>query len=116
MNKQEYKEYLRSSIWRQKRRLARLRAHGKCQRCGERLVKKEVHTHHLTYDRIGRERPEDLQVVCKGCHEFIHGIRELDPATLEERIREYGIVRGNYSYRGDAAVAIWKEMKDNAPF
>lgn len=114
MNKQEYEAYLHSSAWRQKRHWARLRAHGKCQRCGERFVKKEVHVHHLTYERVGHERQEDLQAICKGCHEFIHGIREFDPAddeALEERIRKYGIIFKGYSYHDDAAVAMWKAIK-----
>jgi HNH endonuclease len=115
MNKQEYEEYLKSSAWRQKRHWARLKARGKCQRCGELLVEKEVHTHHLTYERVGHERPEDLQVICKACHEFIHGLIEFDPADkegLEERIRKYGIVSGNRSYEGDDAIAEWKAMKE----
>lgn len=33
----------------------------------------DVHVHHLTYDRIGREIDSDLAVLCSGCHAFVHG-------------------------------------------
>ena len=29
--------------------------------------------HHLTYERLGHERAEDLTVVCRNCHNLIHG-------------------------------------------
>lgn len=28
--------------------------------------------HHVTYDRIGRERDEDFRLVCSPCHQLIH--------------------------------------------
>jgi hypothetical protein len=31
--------------------------------------------HHLTYERLGEERDEDLLVVCCPCHASIHGLR-----------------------------------------
>jgi hypothetical protein len=29
--------------------------------------------HHLTYARLGRERPGDLLAVCEACHGALHG-------------------------------------------
>jgi|SRR6266576_2130047 len=40
-----------------------------CECCGEHEA---VHVHHLTYERAGRELPEDLQHVCIVCHCAAH--------------------------------------------
>jgi hypothetical protein len=32
----------------------------------------EMHFHHITYQRLGRENPRDVIRVCKECHELIH--------------------------------------------
>jgi 5-methylcytosine-specific restriction endonuclease McrA len=45
------------------------RASGCCEDCGERLA---LQLHHLHYDTIGCESPEDLQALCDGCHERKH--------------------------------------------
>ena len=40
--------------------------------CG---VKHRLQVHHLTYERLGNERDEDLKVLCWACHEREHGLR-----------------------------------------
>ena len=63
-----YDEYLRSDVWQYKRECALSRAGRKCERCGAKYgVALEVH--HLTYERFGNERMDDLEVLCKRCHE-----------------------------------------------
>jgi hypothetical protein len=44
-------------------RLAQLRD-GRCRDCGRRGTE----AHHLTYERVGRERLSDLVLLCKRCH------------------------------------------------
>lgn len=74
MNKQQYHKYLRSKEW-QKIRLDLLMVKGfKCERCENVYKPKFLHVHHLTYKRIGREEPEDLEVLCAGCHNSEHDI------------------------------------------
>ena len=65
----KYEKYLLSPQWRRIRDGALRRAHFRCHRCasGSRLQ-----VHHLTYDRLGHERDEDLEVLCKACHEGHH--------------------------------------------
>ena len=46
----------------------RKRAGGRCERCGERTRRLEVH--HLTYERFGRELLTDLQALCEPCHKI----------------------------------------------
>jgi 5-methylcytosine-specific restriction endonuclease McrA len=64
----EYEEYLRSEAWGRKRDAALARANGKCELCG---VHAEA-VHHLSYERIGSEQPQDLLAVCNGCHDDLH--------------------------------------------
>lgn len=64
-----YREYLRSDHWRSTRRDALERAAHACQLCAS---KYRLDVHHRTYDRLGAERPEDLTVLCRMCHEKHH--------------------------------------------
>jgi hypothetical protein len=67
----DYQTYLRSPEW-QKQRLAALkRAGNRCQM--DALHLGQLHVHHNTYDRLGREKPEDLIVLCENCHVLFHG-------------------------------------------
>lgn len=60
-----YREYLNSPEWHQRRNQALRDAGYRCQKCG---VKRNLQVHHESYERLGAERPEDLIVVCRGCH------------------------------------------------
>lgn len=68
--KRLYNNYINSSAWNQSLpRLARIeKAHGRCELCG----RKGKEVHHLTYERIGAELPQDLMYVCLSCHEELH--------------------------------------------
>lgn len=65
-----FKRYLASREWALKKRAARSRSGGTCERCGQ---APSAHVHHLTYERIGEELLEDLLDVCRGCHEWLSG-------------------------------------------
>jgi 5-methylcytosine-specific restriction endonuclease McrA len=71
-HKQGYDEYLASDYWQGVRYLMLKAAGFKCQECG--ANDKPLHVHHLTYQRLGRERDEDLVVLCESCHRGKHGI------------------------------------------
>lgn len=55
------------------------RAGGMCERCRGNPIDA---VHHLTYIRKYNELLEDLQGICSGCHDFIHGKSDVDPITL----------------------------------
>jgi hypothetical protein len=75
-----YEEYMRSPQWRRKRK-QRLKLDGyACQKCGKTSKEYRLEVHHLTYDRLGHERMEDLQSLCVLCHPI---------ATSEQRRRKY---------------------------
>ena len=78
VQRMDYVEYLQSPVWAETRVSALEAAKWQCGRCG---IRDEVHrarrgfgldVHHRTYDRLGRELPEDLEVLCRGCHDRVH--------------------------------------------
>lgn len=75
-----YHEYIASREWALKKNAVRERSGGICERC-----RKNPHTqtHHLTYERLGDERLEDLLGTCRPCHEYLSGRSDFDPASPE---------------------------------
>ncbi len=71
-----YREYLQSQHWRE---FVRHRRQKRCWVCGKsRGV--VLCLHHLTYDRLGSELPDDVVTLCKGCHEDAHTLARLGTA------------------------------------
>lgn len=74
--KTEYREYIASEGWRQRRKEFLAQGYDECNRCGlpRRLViiayDEDFHVHHRSYARIGSELDEDLEPLCKRCHEL----------------------------------------------
>jgi 5-methylcytosine-specific restriction endonuclease McrA len=64
-----YRFYLRSPLWRLRRRTWILQARGRCERCGSH---RRLTIHHRTYQRLGRERRSDIAVLCWNCHRQQH--------------------------------------------
>ena len=64
-----YDDYLQSPAWQQQRREAIQRAGGRCQVCNS---SGPLEVHHRTYQRLGREAPGDLTVLCRACHARFH--------------------------------------------
>lgn len=65
-----YQEYLATRHWKEIRERKLKAAEFRCQLCNSLGV--ELHVHHRTYERIGRERDGDLIVLCKDCHSHFH--------------------------------------------
>jgi len=57
--------YLRSDHWQEVRRKKLKQAGYKCEACGQKV---KLDIHHLTYERLGKERLSDLQALCRSCH------------------------------------------------
>ena len=64
-----YLIYLRSPLWRIRRRVWIITAGGRCERCGRRH---RLTIHHRTYRRLGHERRADVTVLCWPCHRQQH--------------------------------------------
>lgn len=74
--REKYQAYLCSREWSVIRERVRKRSDGICERC---FTNEMDHVHHLTYERKYKEEMEDLQAICKPCHEFTHGKSDSDP-------------------------------------
>ena len=72
MQQENYEKYIKSALWTEKKRLFRMtRDWPICFKCGAWDVPMDVH--HLTYARFGGdELMEDLEYVCRPCHNEIH--------------------------------------------
>jgi 5-methylcytosine-specific restriction endonuclease McrA len=70
--KENYKQYLETSHWKDVREDKLKEAKYRCQLCGS--IDAELHVHHNTYERIGNEEMSDLIVLCKDCHKKFHNI------------------------------------------
>lgn len=70
-----YRLYLDSKTWRRLRARIIKARNRTCAQCGRQAHQVEIHMlqcHHLTYDRVGRERPGDLELLCVVCHKLRH--------------------------------------------
>lgn len=67
-------EYYSTDTWARARELRRTSIVEKCETCGSLELPGECtfHLHHKTYERLGRERGEDLVWLCPECHELLH--------------------------------------------
>lgn len=87
MNKEEYHKYLQSDQWHATRRLA-FAKHGTVCFCG----KIAIDMHHLTYERVGNERLDDLLPLCRTCHDSYHFIEDRAkncvPSPCEELVQK----------------------------
>jgi hypothetical protein len=63
-----YHLYLRSQAWAARRREVIAEAGGACERC-QRSFLVCLDVHHLHYRNLGNEAAEDLQALCRDCHE-----------------------------------------------
>lgn len=74
MQHKNYEKFINSFAWQEKKRQFRLtRDWPICFKCGAWDVPMDVH--HLTYARFGGdELMEDLEYVCRPCHDEIHKV------------------------------------------
>lgn len=68
-NNISYKEYLQEDHWQFIRKLALKRADFQCERCKTAI---NLNVHHITYENLNHEKPEDVIVLCENCHKTIH--------------------------------------------
>jgi 5-methylcytosine-specific restriction endonuclease McrA len=71
LKRMPFSEYRLTPEWQSKRTQMLCRAGYRCQICGKHDTLLDVH--HNSYERYGDERPEDLVVLCRRCHEHFHG-------------------------------------------
>jgi hypothetical protein len=66
---QEYRRHVseQSPEWRAIRERARERSNSRCDSCGAR--NRWLECAHFTYDRLGKEAPLDVAMLCRYCHD-----------------------------------------------
>ena len=70
-----YSQYLKSKHWQELRKKI-YSERKRCEICGKELKKYNIH--HLTYERIGNEKEEDLMLLCPKCHKALHNFTCFD--------------------------------------
>lgn len=86
----EYVKAIAGTRWRDLRRQVLERDGYTCRIClqGGRPWN-ELEVHHITYERLGRERPEDLAAICSACHGRVHDIGDLkDQLALGQEVAD----------------------------
>lgn len=66
----DYFTYIQSPQWKRKADAAKKRAGYRCQICNRHKSEVTLDAHHRTYERLGDERPDDITVLCRDCHEL----------------------------------------------
>ena len=74
LRRMPFAEYRKQPEWQVRRVQALTRAQYRCQMCSSHDATLDVH--HRSYDNYGDERPEDLVVLCRACHQKFHGVVE----------------------------------------
>ena len=64
----DYRSYINSNRWAKRRIQYQFRNTNVCKICGA----KDVHLHHLTYERLGMEEDSDLIPLCAEHHDALH--------------------------------------------
>ena len=103
----DYDKYLRSAKWRNISTAMKRYVDFTCQRCKTKFHPSELDVHHLNYDRLGRERPSDLQVLCRAkCHPIADAQRSEQVIVRREQ-RQYDAARDTFLFKkyGDASFA-----------
>lgn len=69
--KRNYDEYLKHPAWFKFREYIRILRNNQCEKCKN---NEKFQVHHLHYRNIGNEKDEDVQLLCRKCHESTHKI------------------------------------------
>lgn len=86
---QTYLDHLRSPYWQSLRRYVFDQADYHCARCGKHTLHLDLD--HLHYRTLGFELPQDVQALCRKCHQ---------KKTTESRLRRRRRRKRSYSQSG----------------
>jgi 5-methylcytosine-specific restriction endonuclease McrA len=71
--RKEYRKYLLSPKWMKFRaKILKKPYYGSPNECLLCCEKEKLHVHHLTYARLGVEKPWDVCILCAKCHKRTH--------------------------------------------
>lgn len=99
----DYEVYLTTLHWRNVRQRKLGEVGYRCEKCDR---DKGLEVHHLTYERLGQESLEDLQVLCPICHREAHG---MEPTAADWARARF--VRGNETLKAHAQLLRQRQSK-----
>lgn len=108
LKEMKYEDFLQTDYWKMVSEQARINAHFKCQLCG--CKDKKLNVHHNTYEHRGEEfkHMEDLVCLCEDCHNYYHMKKQIGEYIKEKR-KEIEYWKDNYLQAMDACdYAEWK--------
>lgn len=73
MNKNQYKDYLKSDHWKSLRNRKLSHSKRRCAICGS---KERLEVHHLQYKNIFDVDLTDLRILCNRCHKLYHELKK----------------------------------------
>jgi len=88
VNNVQYRQYLKSAKWSNIRSDMLRYAKHQCQKCGAKNCILQVH--HIDYENLYDEMPEDLEVLCKSCHQLADQDREYETGFDTFFEKKYG--------------------------
>ena len=82
----KYNAYIKSAQWRNIRAMLIKDASNQCSKCKALgYSSRPLEIHHKTYERLGRESLNDLEVLCKSCHEQADLVRAAEGKARSEK-------------------------------
>lgn len=92
-----YAAYLRSNLWKNRRKDFYSKYKGECLICG---CDHDLNLHHITYERLGNEIDEDLVPLCEHHHNLIHDVLnkvdDIDPFWILQLMKQHHDAWKNY--------------------
>lgn len=85
LTKREYYEYIRSDMWKERKRLFMKKWYNRfCYTCE---TSTQLQVHHLSYEHVGCEYDDELCTLCSTCHSLLHeNIQSTDPSLKKKSI------------------------------
>lgn len=68
---EEYKRYIKSPQWAQRRAILISKRGGRCEVCG---TAQQIKLHHAHYATLTKERTQDVRVLCQKHHLELHAL------------------------------------------
>jgi predicted HNH restriction endonuclease len=93
----EYRDYLDSSVWKQKRNKVLNERGCVCFVCGE--ESNYIHIHHSKYRKWGEELDKDLVVLCEDCHALLHAITRIYGEKIGKKSELHNLMKNNLKLR-----------------
>ena len=93
-----YQKRISSSEWKTLKHTIIDHRGNRCERCA--IESSSLELHHLHYNSLGSEKPQDVELLCQACHTGADDARQAKNRPKREIIEEGLIVGENGDHRG----------------